>query len=305
MKTETIAFSLASFLLFFTFINHIEEKLPYALRDSLDNEIAFASLAVTTPPYIALPELPISNYLDNPLEINAKSFRISFVKENNDLFSFEDGMRWPIASLTKLLTSVVAIEKLSLNQIIKIELDDILTEGSALNLKTGEMFSVKDLITAMLTVSSNDSANALARAYSYKDFIQSMNDKAFAIGMRSSSFFDPTGLSVLNQSTARDLEKLANYIFKNYPELFTISRNKENFIIELGTRQTHKLTNINKFAGNLDFIGGKTGYIEEARGNLLSIFNWNNRNILIIILGSEDRFTETSKLYNWVKDRLK
>ncbi len=305
MKIEILAFLAASFLLFITFSSHIQENLVREDYEDLDNKISFASLTIAAPLYLAVSELPIANLTNELYQIDAKSFKISILGEDAPIYSFEETIRWPIASLTKLLTAIVAIEKFGLDKIIQLTLEDILIEGDTSNLKSGDFFSVRDLIVAMLTVSSNDAAYVLARSYGYNNFIEAMKDKAFAIGMANSFFVDPTGLSTLNQSTARDLEKLANYIFKNYPNLLAISRNKENYITEKESGRINKLVNINKFAGDFDFIGGKTGYIEEARGNLWSIFKWQNLNILIIVLGSNDRFLDTSKLYNWTKNRLK
>ncbi len=305
MKIEILAFLAATLLLFVTFSSHTQENLVKENYDNLDNKISFASLAVTAPLYLTVPELPIVDSINELYQIDAKSFKIGILGHDSSVYNFEDTIRWPIASLTKLLTAVVAIEKLGLDKIIQLTQEDILIEGDTSNLKPGELFSVHDLIVAMLTVSSNDAAYALARSYNYGNFIEAMRDKAFAIGMANSFFIDPTGLSTINQSTSRDLEKLANYIFDKYPNLLATSRNKENFIIENGSGRIIKLSNINKFAGDFDFVGGKTGYIEEARGNLLSIFNWQSQNILIIVLGSNDRFLDTSKLYNWTKNRLK
>jgi D-alanyl-D-alanine carboxypeptidase len=305
MKTGTTSFLLATLLLFFIFTNRPGKETESEEYTNLDNKISLASLTVVTPPYIALTELSTTNDLGKYEKINAESFLVSVIGEAIPIYSFKNDIRWPIASITKLLTAIVATENLGLDKTIEINLEDILVEGNNFNLQPGEKFSVQNLITAMLTVSSNDAAYAIARTYGYNNFIQAMNNKAFAIGMRSSFFSDSTGLSALNQSTVEDLEKLANYISERYPVFLDISRGKDNFIVEINTGKSHELVNINKFAGDADFVGGKTGYTEEARGNLVSVFNWKNKKVLIIVLGSEDRFLETSKLYNRAKNVLK
>ena len=288
-------FLAASLLLFITFSSHIEEKLAEETNVGLDNKISFASLTNVSSTYFNLPELPI----------DAKSLRVSVLGAAAPIYSFKNNIRWPIASLTKLLTAIVAIEKFGFDKEILINSENGFLETDASNLKFGEKFSVHDLIVDMLTISSNNAACSIAAAYGHDNFMQAMRDKAFAIGMRDSSFEDPTGLSALNQSTTSDLEKLTTYIVKYYPELLAISRQKENYITEIISSEKRKLININKFAGNVDFVGGKTGYTDEAMGNLLSIFNWHGENIFIVVLGSNDRFLETEKLYNWAKNRLK
>src|SRR3989338_10536335 len=155
MKIEIISFLLVTFLLFITFSSHIKENLAQENYDDTDNKISFASLTVTAPSYLAVPELPIVNLTDDLYKVDAKSLKISVLGKDEPIYSFEDTMRWPIASLTKLITAIVAIEKLGLDKIIQLIQEDILIEGDTSNLKPGEFFSVRDLIVAMLTVSSN------------------------------------------------------------------------------------------------------------------------------------------------------
>ena len=111
-----------------------------------------------------------------------------------------------------------------------------------------------------------------------------MNLKASELQMRSTRFFDPSGLSPLNQSTLENLEKLISYIYNRHPKIFSITSEKEG--------------NIHPFSNQENFIGGKTGFIDEANGNLISLFNYQGRPLLIIVLGSEDRYLDTLALYN-------
>ena len=189
-------------------------------------------------------------------------------------------------------------------------------EGVAGNLKLKERYTAWDLIKAMLTVSSNDASEALAQAYektvlttaqwnaalsknSY--FVDKMNAKAAELGMSDTVYGDPSGLSMINQSTAGDLYKLVSYISKRYPDLWKITRNKTNTITDTisGRRQT--LKNINNFSGVTDFVGGKTGRTDESGGNLVSIFNYQGRQYLILVFGAQDRDAETKKLFDWLK----
>jgi D-alanyl-D-alanine carboxypeptidase len=121
--------------------------------------------------------------------------------------------------------------------------------------------------------------------------------------MFKTTYLESTGLSVINQSTVNDLAKLATYIYFNHPEILEISRQKETEITELKSNKARKLLSINKFAGEPDFIGGKTGYIEESLGrNLIALFEINGKTVLTITLGADDSFEETARLKEFVQN---
>ena len=154
----------------------------------------------------------------------------------------------------------------------------------------------------MLIVSSNDAAVAVAENFGEREFINEMQKKASELKMFQTTYLEPTGLSFINQSTADDLAKLATYIYFNHPEILEISRQKETELLELKSNTARKLLSIDKFAGEPDFIGGKTGYIEEADRNLIALFEINGKTILTITLGADDSFEETARLKDLVQN---
>jgi D-alanyl-D-alanine carboxypeptidase len=119
--------------------------------------------------------------------------------------------------------------------------------------------------------------------------------------MNDTHYDDPSGLSAGNESTPSDLLKLAQKIYTDYPQVLAITRNPEVTITELNTGKNVAVKSINNFAGRPDFIGGKTGYTDEASGNLLSIFRYEDRPVLVIVMGTSDdqRFNNTLALYDW------
>ncbi|MEK7192270.1 MAG: serine hydrolase [Patescibacteria group bacterium] len=239
---------------------------------------------------------PIQSDLKPAPEIKASAAIAKELFSPTVFFELNTDQEWPIASLTKLMTAVVALEKIGGGQPITISETAVATEGVSGNFNIGETYAVNDLVSALMGVSSNDAAAALAEFYfdsKQKDLANEMERKAKRLGMGNTRLTDSTGLSPLNQSTIGDLEKLVKYIFKQHPEIFAASRQKE---VRIGNRL---VMNINKFADRPDFLGGKTGYTDEANGNLISIFNYNEKPILIIVLGSDDRFRETEKLYDY------
>jgi len=218
-----------------------------------------------------------------------------------ELYSFRADKRWPIASITKLMTALVA-DRLYLSEkpyeIIEITEEAVATEGDSGNLAAHELVRADDLIKAMMLVSSNDAAAALAEHYGEEAFVAEMNKTAVELGMTGTTFVDPTGLSVQNLSTVEDVRRLTKFIWDNYTYIFNISQRPRDTIIDRSDGSTWSLENINSFAGRSDFLGGKTGSIPEAEGNLVSIFSVPERNdeIIIIVLGTENRFLETEKI---------
>ncbi|MDO8663964.1 MAG: hypothetical protein Q7K44_00200, partial [Candidatus Liptonbacteria bacterium] len=167
------------------------------------------------------------------------------------------------------------------------------------NLKIGDRYSIGDLMFAALLESSNESAEAIASFVGRKEFIALMNKQVASWGFADTHFDDPTGLSASNQSTAVDLLGLSKQIYEKYPEIFKITQRPSGYITELNSNKKLLIKSINLFAGQDNFLGGKTGFIDEAGGNLLSIFSYRTRPIIIIVLDTGDRFGDTEKLLNW------
>ena len=215
--------------------------------------------------------------------------------------------RWPIASITKLMTAVAAFSLPEQKAKIALTEADFPPEDTSIGKKlaAGETYTASDLMTAMLVVSSNEAAEALAnQSGNRSDFINRLNGLAAAWGLDNTHFGDPTGLSTTNQSNAYDLRRLATKIFNEYPQVFSETRRKQATITNLDYQKRLTLQNINAFADDPTFLGGKTGYTEDAGGNLLSIFMYQKRPIVVIVLGTEDRFGETEKLFAWFRSNF-
>ncbi len=246
---------------------------------SVSDTIAVTS-ALVAPAAPAAPEPP---------KLTAASALVKYMNTNDTLFSLNPNQQWPVASLTKLMTAVVAVENINPKASIKVSERAVATEGNSGNLVAGASYTLDQLLHALLKVSSNDAGEALAESIGRAQFIQLMNEKAVSVGMYNTRYFDPTGLSALNQSMASDLEKLVLFIFNQHPEIFAITR--------------EPLGNIHPFAKQENFIGGKTGFIDEASGNLISLFQYQGRPLLIVVLGSEDRAKDTQTLYDHFTSR--
>ncbi|MBI4159847.1 D-alanyl-D-alanine carboxypeptidase [Candidatus Wolfebacteria bacterium] len=243
---------------------------------------------------------------DLPYTVSAKSFLVRNIDRGIILASRNTNDRWPIASLTKVMSSVIAAETMSPDARVTITEKAGKIEGSAGDLEQGDVFSLRDMIQAMIVASSNRAAQAVAEAESENDFVDRMQIKAHELGMEDTAFVEPTGLSFLNQSTARDLSALFIYTNRVHPDLLPLSRQKEISIRELTTNIIRILPSVNRFAGKPNFIGGKTGYTDLARRNFVGFFEVhprtltgvgvNGETLLSIVLGSPDAFAATNQL---------
>jgi len=267
------------------------------------------------PPVSAEPKNPVlSSKYSSPFvragntelpAIFAESALMGDILSREIIFSHKGARRWPIASITKLMTANLASRDLSMHRSVAIADTDLRPSDTSNGLIAGEVYSVSDLLTAMLVRSSNQAAEALARTYGRDSFLAEMNKEALALGMNQTYFDDPSGLSPSNQSTSEDLLKLAAKIYLTNPEIFRITQKPSAVITELNTNFSKLIENTNLFAGRNDFLGGKTGFTDEANGNLLSVFFYRERPVFIVVLGSSDRFGETEKLYNWFRENYK
>ena len=233
---------------------------------------------------------------------SAISLATNLVDENDNqiLFSKNEQAKLPIASLTKLMTAIVALDTYELSDNIVVDALADSVESVSKDLKLGDTLSMDDLLHIMLISSSNKAAMALAEKVGETNFVWLMNEKAKYIGLENTHYADATGLSQDNYSTSGDLARLAIYILKNYPQIVQITEKKEIELPSFG-----KVESTNQLLGKIrGIIIGKTGFTLDAKGCLLlAIYNQKAKNYLInVILASDDRFKDMQKMINWVDD---
>ncbi|MFA5052510.1 MAG: serine hydrolase [Parcubacteria group bacterium] len=247
-------------------------------------------------------ELPGKKEPKTPENLSMQAGMVTDLSSGEEIFSLRKTEKWPLASLSKLMSSIVALEKMDLNQKIVFSGTAIATEGVSGGFMEGEKYSVEDLIYAMMVVSSNDAAVALSENMPAGQFVEAMNRKAAELGMNATHFVETTGLSMLNQGTANDLSLLVEYAWSAHPELFSVSSRKTTIIKELNSNKSVRLTNINSLAARNDFLGGKTGFTEDANENLIAVFSVKGKPYAVIILGADDRITEAEKIIRFLND---
>jgi len=261
----------------------------------IDNSGYVAQIAEPAKESDEVPEQVVSAPIVQEVTVSSAG---AYTMDGRELYSFRSDKRWPIASITKLMTALVADDLFDPEDIVVITEEMIVGEGESGGFVVGESVSVEDLLDAMLLISSNDAASAIAIHYGEDAFVEQMNQLASDIGMAGTSYVDPTGLSVQNLSTVEDLRKLTKHIWETEPYIFKITQRETSIIVSLPTGFSRSITNINEFVGRGDFLGGKTGTIPEADQNLVSLFEVPGRAepVIIIVLGATDRFQETRNI---------
>lgn len=238
-----------------------------------------------------------------PPEVKAQAALVADLQTGEIYFDLNSAKRWPIASIAKFMTAAYAMRNMDLNSEITLAADDFPPEAgdASRGLKPGDVYRLKDLLQALLLSSSNEAAEAVANSYGREDFVAGLTTMAKEWGMTSTYFADPTGVSAADQSSARDLRIMALKIYEAYPAILKTTRQESAVITEIVSGRRKTLRNINLLAGKTWFLGGKTGYTDEAGGNLLTLISHEDRPVVVVVLGTADRFGETEKLVNWFK----
>ena len=212
-----------------------------------------------------------------------------------------------IASITKVMTAVIFLEaEHDLSQMIRVARSDV-RRASTTYLRRNEQLSVNDLLHLVLIASDNGAARALARVspWGSDGFVERMNQKAAALGLRSTVFTDPSGLDSGNLSSAYDLSRLIVYASGN-EKISGIMRMGEHRIRT--NRRQVRVRNTNKLLRHeIKVLGGKTGFIRKS-GYCLAVLVELPRGemVAMVLLGARSdaaRFLEVRRLLGWLDSR--
>ena len=212
----------------------------------------------------------------------------------------------PIASITKVMTAMVVLDAgQPLDESIVIAREDTqLEKYSASRLKVGASFTRGELLHLALMSSENRAANALGRSYpgGLPAFVIAMNDKARALGMTSSTFVEPTGLSSGNVASPRDLAVLVNAAH-HVPLIRDYSTDRDAVVRVGGRQQQFKNTNALTRDDNWDIGLSKTGFIRDAGKCLVMQARLDQRDVIIVMLdaeGSAKRLADAERIRRWL-----
>jgi D-alanyl-D-alanine endopeptidase (penicillin-binding protein 7) len=216
-----------------------------------------------------------------------------------------------IASITKVMTALVFLESgAAMSQPVTVQRTDV-ARASTTYLRNGYKLTAEDLLNLTLVGSDNAAARALARisVWGYEGFIQRMNERAMELGLDSTVYADPSGLDANNMSSAFDQARLIAFAAAD-ERLGAIMR-KTSYSMGVGTRTiTANNTNHIIRTGDIDVVGGKTGFISRSGYCLATLLRLpqSGQQVAFVVLGAKSnasRFWETRHLFNWMSSRTK
>lgn len=219
------------------------------------------------------------------------------------LFEKNSTASLPMASTTKIMTAICAIENCNTNIPVTIDERAVGIEGSSVYLTKGERISIKELIFALMLNSGNDAAMAIAIAVSgsAEDFVLLMNNTAKRIGALNTNFTNPSGLyDEAHFTTAQDLAKITAYAMQNPLFRHIVSCKTQKISAPEGSRY---LKNHNRLLTELEgCIGVKTGYTKKCGRCLVSARKIGEREYIAVTLRAPDDWNDHRAMYGSIAD---
>jgi len=260
-------------------------------------------LATTSKAICQISDISAQSFL--VLEVNTKNQEKVVLEKNSQ-------NRMPQASITKLMTYLVASEFYKTDQQIEISKDIVSQPENLGGLNEGEILEVKELIPMMLVESSNDAAFALTKLIGQEGFVELMNLKARELGLANTYFYNPTGIDPaalelpqdqINYSSALDIAHLTKHLIFSSPEFLSIVSQKEYPLYQANGKLYRVLKNTNELLEEMPgIIGGKTGTTDRAGECLMVIMQGKDKETYLIgvVLNSKQRYENMKMLLNCV-----
>lgn len=246
-------------------------------------------------------------------EMSAPAYQLVDVETRQILASKNIFEQRQLASVTKLMTAMTVLDEYEwgMGEFVPMSESAFATYGGN-SIRVGELFSVEDLVRAILIASSNDAANLLGERFGEGNldrFVWKMNQKARRLNLTQTVFANPSGLDESEKShfsTAHDVTEMGIYAYKNYPEIWETLALESAILTSQEGRQV-EVKNTNRILSDEYMIAGKTGMTEDAGETFFVIINVNGRDVALTLMGSDfggGRFTDTTRAYNWVVDNF-
>lgn len=279
----------------------------------IESPVEFAAVGART---IAPPPPAISHIMPPLPPLTAHTYIVQIEGEEHPIASQRPYKPMRPASITKLLTALLAYERVPKEEIINFSESAKKAEEKTSNVRTNEAVSRDDAIRLALIPSANDAALALAEyvgrsasstaifSEAVHNFVLLMNEKSAEIDLTDSLFKNPIGLDEAGHiMSARDVARLMEYIWQTYPDLFAISRATDAVVISNENR-AYSIENTNALLSEYPAIlGSKTGLTDLAKGTLAMVYPIApNQVAFVVILGSEDRFGDGRKIIQWLEE---
>jgi D-alanyl-D-alanine endopeptidase (penicillin-binding protein 7) len=261
--------------------------------------------------FVALPLVANAQPALNPAKLKLASANVLVLDAEGDkpIYAKAADEITPIASVTKLMTAMVVLDaNQPMDELLEVDMQDFdYLKGSSSRLRAGAMLSRREMLHLALMASENRAASSLARHYpgGTAAFVSAMNAKAALLGMSSTHYADPTGLSPENVSTANDLARLVKTAV-DYPLIRDFSTTPSQYVLVEGTNQTLGFNNSNPLvkSSNWDIMLQKTGYIREAGKCLVMMVNIASKPVVIVLLDSLGKYTrvaDAQRVKHWLE----
>lgn len=247
------------------------------------------------------------SFAESQPDVSAKSAVVICAETGEVVYSKNMNECLSMASTTKIMTAILALEYGADDEYITVTEDMIAVEGTSMGLQDGDSVSLKTLVKGMLLKSGNDAANAVANIVGgdIPSFVKMMNEKAKEIGMHSTSFETPSGLDGENHySTAFDMAILGAYAIKN-PEFRSIC-SAESMVVYYGSPPYRRiLTNHNKLLSMYEgAFGIKTGFTKKSGRCLVSAVEKDGKTLIAVTLSAPDDWDDHIKMYDYAFEKV-
>jgi len=237
---------------------------------------------------------PVMQDYSNKAYISTRNYTLVDGKTGIEITGKDSESKVPIASLTKVMTAIIAIENYRLDDVVTVPYEATIQTPTVVYLRTGEQISTSELLHCLLIRSGNDAAYTLASHMDKETgsepqkFVNNMNQKAQELGLSNTRFFDPAGLSDEGYSTAKEMALLTRYALLN-PVFRKIVKIDKYVATNISNTIFHQLENSNRLITTYQYpgaIGVKTGFTYAASHCLIGAAERDGHQLIAVILGT-------------------
>ncbi|TCP31694.1 D-alanyl-D-alanine carboxypeptidase [Scopulibacillus darangshiensis] len=252
---------------------------------------------------LLIPLMPVNQASATTVSVSAQSAILMDQSSGRVLYEKNSHKKVKIASITKVMTAILAVESGEMDDTVKVSANAVRTEGSSIYLKKGEKIKLRDLVYGLMLRSGNDAAVSIAEAVggSVQGFVYMMNKKARELGMLDTHFANPHGLDAKGDpySSAYDMALVTKYAMKN-PAFRKIFKTKVHKAPNPTEKWDRVWRNKNKLLFRYDYsTGGKTGFTKRAGRTLISTASKDDMDLIVVTLNDGDDWQDHMNLFNW------
>lgn len=261
-------------------------------------------LSAVNSTYLKINSIPLPGDL-NSINASAAAYVVYDPSTRSVVAGKNQSLRFSPASTAKVMSAILAIEHYKVEDFLTVPENIYTIQGSKMNLVPGEEVSVENLLYGMMLPSGNDAAYTLAYYYpgGVDGFVRAMNRKAEELQLENTHFVDPAGYEDGNFTTAEELTRLGGYALEK-PELAKIVKTRSIQVTNRTGTHQFVLNSLNSLLQYEDVVGIKTGFTNEAGGVLLTAIQKNDKILIVAVLKSPDRFSDTWDIMQFIREKV-